>query len=48
MAHNGQAEAACQHHDSPVAVALAGVEPGRKHLAGSAPELALEPRLPNL
>jgi len=37
-----------QHHHHPAAIALAGAEPSGKHLAVHAPELAVEPRLPNL
>ena len=48
MAHHRQAECSQKHLDRPAAVALAGAEPGGERLAVHAPELALEPRLPNL
>jgi len=48
MAYDGKARHPQKHYADLPAFALPGVEPGREHLAISARQLAVEPRLRNL
>jgi hypothetical protein len=48
MAYDGKARHPQKHYADLPAFALTGAEPGREHLAISARQLAVEPRLRNL
>jgi hypothetical protein len=45
MAYHGQACNSVQHHASAVAAKITGTEPGGKHMAVQARQLAVQPRL---